>query len=78
MVEALTQRAWHAKSQSAATFCSGAMRVFATTTPSSILFPHPFPLGKKDVDMLTKTLAWLVRTRDGKQLESGWDLIGIQ
>ena len=37
----LAQHAWHAKSQSAATFREGAMRVFAATTPSSILCPHP-------------------------------------
>ena len=41
MVGALTQHAWHEKSQSAATFCYGAMRVFAATTPSLILCPHP-------------------------------------
>ena len=47
MVGTLTQHAWHAKSQSAATFCRGAVRVFAATTPSLILCPHPindFPL----------------------------------
>ena len=38
---ALTKHAWHAKSQSAATFRQGAMRVFAATTPSLILYPHP-------------------------------------
>ena len=41
VVEALTKHAWHAKSQSAATFYLGAMRVFAVTTPSLILCPHP-------------------------------------
>ena len=41
VVGALTQHAWHAKSQTAATFHEGAMRVFAATTPSSILCPHP-------------------------------------
>ena len=45
MVGALTQHAWHAKSQSAAPFCEGAMRVFAATTPSSILCPHPLTIG---------------------------------
>ena len=41
MLGALTQHAWHAKSQSAATSRKGAMRVFAATTPSLILCPHP-------------------------------------
>ena len=41
VVGAVTQHAWHAKSQSAATFWSGAMRAFAVTSPSSILCPHP-------------------------------------
>ena len=40
MVGALTQHIWHAKSQSAATFCYGAMRLFTATTPSLILCPH--------------------------------------
>ena len=35
---ALTQHAWHAKAQSAASF----LWVFAATTSSSILCPHPF------------------------------------
>ena len=42
VVGALTQRAWQAKSQSAATFRYGAMRVFPATTPASILCSHPF------------------------------------
>ena len=41
MVEALTQHNGHAKSQSTVIFCKGAMRVFAATTPSLILCPHP-------------------------------------
>ena len=31
------------------------------------------PLGKKNINMSTKTLGWLVRARDGKKLGSGWD-----
>ena len=42
VVLALTQHAWHAKCQSAATFCQAAMQVFAATTQLSILCHHPF------------------------------------
>ena len=41
MVGTLTQHAWLAKSQSVATFCQGAVWVFAATTPSLILCSHP-------------------------------------
>ena len=46
MVRALTQYAWHAKSQSAATFCQGAMCFFFATKPSLMLCPHPFTNSK--------------------------------
>ena len=60
MVVTLTQHAWHAKSSSAATFCWGAVRVFAATTPSLILCPHPLPSTNSRQLILFGKHVWLM------------------
>ena len=69
MVGTLTQHAWYAKSQSAATFCEGAVRVFAATTPSLILCPHPLKLIHESNQ--EKLLVFKPQRVDDPQMPSG-------
>ena len=59
MVGALTQYNRHAKSQSTVIFSLGAMRVFAATTPSLILCPHPLRKGTSFHNMSQKDQKFL-------------------